>query len=430
MSANGQSVANGNANGCAKSARREWRVEVSRRARQTCNPLREIIEFMNIKPNPDKSLIPLSIGDPTVFGNMKACQEIQDAVTRAAADHANNGYSQIIGSQAAREAVANYMNRSQHSITADDVIIVNGCSSAAEMALVVLANPGQNVLCPSPGYTVFRTVSQAHDIEFRPYNLLPDQRWEADLQHMESLIDENTVAIVVINPSNPCGSVFSRSHLEAVIALAEKHCLPIIADEIYEHIVFNGKKYYSLAPLSKNVPVIQLGAISKRFLAPGWRLGWIILHDRNDILKEVRGNLAKLSGVPLCPNTIVQGALPAILKNTPQSFYDDINLQLQATANIAFELLSQIEGMKPVMPDGAMYMMVGVDLKHFPKFKDGLAFVKALVEEESVFGLPGDCFGLPNFIRIVITIPEEKMREACTRIEKFCTTHRSVNPRD
>lgn len=88
-------------------------------------------------------------------------------------------------------------------------------------------------------------------------------------------------------------------------------------------------------------------------------------------------------------------------------------------------MLSEIEGLKPVMPEGAMYMMVGIDLKLFSEFNDGMAFIKALVEEESVFGLPGECFGYPNYIRIVITIPEDKMREACERIKEFCATHRS-----
>ncbi|XP_055678200.1 tyrosine aminotransferase-like isoform X1 [Lutzomyia longipalpis] len=442
---NGTKVDN-EANGVHGKKRREWRVEVSRRARQTYNPLRTIIEFMDIKPNPKKSLIPLSIGDPTVFGNLKACPEIQNAVIQAASDHSNNGYSQLIGSKAAREAIANHMNRAQHSITPDDVYIVNGCSGAVEMSIVALANPGQNILCPRPGYSIFQTVTQALDIEMRQYNLLPDQKWEADLKQMESLIDENTVAIVVINPSNPCGSVFSRSHLEDVIALAEKYFLPIIADEIYEHIVFPGKKFYSLAPLSKNVPVLQCGGVSKRYLAPGWRLGWIVINDRGGVLKDVKDGLAKLSGVPLCANTVIQGALPAILKNTPQSFYDEVNGKLhvnipkkklrkpetnkkkfffQRTATVAFEMLSEIEGMKPVMPEGAMYMMVGIDLTLFPEFKDGLAFIKALVEEESVFGLPGECFCYPNYIRIVITIPEEKMREACERIGVFCANHRS-----
>ncbi|GAB0091602.1 Tyrosine aminotransferase [Sergentomyia squamirostris] len=426
MTTNGVTVHNGS--GGKKCLRREWRVEVSRRVKSTHNPLRAIIEFMNLKPNPEKSFIPLSVGDPTVFGNFKACPEIQNALCDAAADPKNNGYSQIIGSEAARDAIAQHMNREGHSITSEDVIIVNGCSGAAEMSVITLANPGQNILIPRPGYSVFQTVCQANEIEFRQYDLLPDQKWIADIDHMESLIDDDTMAIVVINPSNPCGSVFSCTHLEAVVALAEKYRIPIIADEIYEHIVFSGKKFTPLASLSKTVPVLQLGALSKRYLAPGWRLGWIIVHDRDGILKDVRMGLQKLCGVVLCANTVIQGALPAILENTPQSFYDDVNRQLQEVATVAFEMLSKIEGLKPVMPEGAMYMMVGIELDEYPEFDDGLAFISALVQEESVFGLPGECFNCPNFIRIVITVPEEKMREACRRIGVFCENHRNKIP--
>lgn len=234
-----EKIVNGSVQNGHKAARTEWKVEASRRAKQTYNPLRSIVEFMNIKPNPKKSLIPLSIGDPTVFGNLKACPEIQDAVTKAAADHKNNGYSELIGSKAAREALASYMNRHQQSVTADDIQLVNGCSGAVEMAIVALANPGQNIICPRPGYSIFVTVTKALDIELRQYDLLPDQKWEADLKQMESLIDEKTAAIVVINPSNPCGSVFSRSHLEDVLAVAEKHYVPIIADEVNIQFFFN-----------------------------------------------------------------------------------------------------------------------------------------------------------------------------------------------
>uniref|UniRef100_A0A1L8E2B5 Tyrosine aminotransferase n=1 Tax=Nyssomyia neivai TaxID=330878 RepID=A0A1L8E2B5_9DIPT len=425
-STNGANGTNGT-NGVHSKKRLGWDIQASRRAHQTYNPLRTVVEFMNIKENPNKSLIPLSIGDPTVFGNLKACAEIQNAVISAAQDSTNNGYSQLVGSKAAREAIANHMNRAQHSaspISPDDVYITNGCSAAVELAIIVIANPGQNILIPCPGYTIFKTVGGAQNIEVRQYKCLADQKWQADLPHMESLIDENTAAIVVNNPSNPCGSVFSRKHIEDIIALAEKYYVPIIADEIYEHIVFPGNKFYSMGPLSKNVPVLQCGGISKRYLAPGWRIGWIIMNDRNGVLKNIRDGLAKLIGIPLCANTLIQGALPAMLKNTPQSFYDEVNEKLYKIATVAFENLSQIEGLKPVMPEGALYMMVGIDLPSFPKFKTGLEFIKALCEEESVFGLPGECFCYPNYFRIVITIPEEKMREACERISNFCTNHR------
>ena len=103
---------------------------------------------------------------------------------------------------------------------------------------------------------------------------------------MEQLIDSNTVAIVVVNPSNPCGSVYSRQHLLDTLAVAERHFLPIIADEIYAGMVFEGQQFHSIASLSKNVPVLSCGGIGKKYLVPGWRVGWILIYDKNEILKK------------------------------------------------------------------------------------------------------------------------------------------------
>lgn len=171
---------------------------------------------------------------------------------------------------------------------------------------------------------------------------------------MESLIDVNTSAIILTNPSNPCGSVFSKSHILDILAIAEKHHVPIIADEIYEHFVFPGNTYHSVSSLSKHVPVLSCGGLTKRFLVPGWRLGWIIVHDRHNAFQQVRVGLNNLASRILGANSLVQGAIPAILKNTPQKFYDDLVMTLQNHAEVAFEMLSKIKGLKPIMPKGAM----------------------------------------------------------------------------
>lgn len=143
------------------------------------------------------------------------------------------------------------------------------------------------------------------------------------MDDLENQIDDDTAAIVVINPSNPCGSVYDTEHLYEILDVASRNCLPIIADEIYEHFVFSGHKFVALSSLSKDVPILSCGGIAKRFLVPGWRMGWIIMHDRNNVLgKEVRKGLANMSTRILGPCTLIQRALPAILKNTPQSFFD------------------------------------------------------------------------------------------------------------
>ena len=134
-------------------------------------------------------------------------------------------------------------------------------------------------------YTILRVLTKASGDHV--YCILqPDRRWEIDLEHLEQQIDSNTVAIVVVNPSNPCGSVYSKQHLLDILAVAERHFLPIIGDEIYGGMVFKGQNFYSIASLSKNVPVLSCGGIGKKYLVPGWRVGWILIHDRNEVLKK------------------------------------------------------------------------------------------------------------------------------------------------
>lgn len=140
---------------------------------------------------------------------------------------------------------------------------------------------------------------------------------------MESLIDEKTRAILVNHPGNPCGNVFSKEHILDILKVAERYKLPIIADEVYEFMVFPGVEYHSFASLSKNVPILTCSALSKRFLVPGIRMGWIVLSDRHGSLTEVKKGLHNVTGRMLGPNSTVQLALPDILKKTPQSFFDD-----------------------------------------------------------------------------------------------------------
>lgn len=158
-------------------------------------------------------------------------------------------------------------------------------------------------------------------IEARHYNLDPKNDWNVDLKHMESLIDNKTKAILINSPGNPCGNVFSREHLLEIIDVAERHNLPIISDEIYEFFTFPGVEYHSLSSLSKNVPVLTCSGLSKRFMAPGIRLGWILINDRNNRFTEVRQGLLNVTGRILGPNSAVQHALPEILKNTPEAFF-------------------------------------------------------------------------------------------------------------
>ncbi|XP_078050602.1 tyrosine aminotransferase isoform X2 [Augochlora pura] len=352
-------------------SRQRWNVLASDIGRNTHNPIRSIVENIVLEPNSTKPVISLSIGDPTIFGNLKPPKEAIAAVQESLASEQYNGYAPSTGYQSSKEAVAEYSSN-----------------------------------------------------EFVQVKPEPELNWEIDLDDLESQIDESTAAIIINNPSNPCGSVFSRDHILDILDVAARYYVPIIADEIYEYMVFPGRRFHPLASLSSEVPILSCSGLTKRFLVPGWRMGWIIIHDRKNVLeKEIRKALHCLSQRIIGSNTLIQGALPAILKNTPQSFYDDIIHILHDHSKLAYDCIVKIPGLKPIMPTGAMYMMVYIDLPSFPEFNSDLEFVQRLLMEESVFCLPGQCFDYPSYMRLVITVPMDMLDEACHRIQEFCEKH-------
>jgi len=404
--------------------REEWKVKASIVAKNTFNPIRNILETMVIEPNPDKKMISLSIGDPTVFGNLQPAKEVVKAVHEALDSYKHNGYGPSTGSLEARKAVAKYVSVPGAEVTEEDIILCSGCSCALDIAISTIADDGQNILVPRPGFPLYTTLSAGLGVQTREYDLLPDQDWKVDLVHMESLIDHNTAAIIVNSPSNPCGSVFSPEHLEEILDIAERHKVPIIADEIYDNFVFPGQTYVPIASLTTTVPILSCGGLTKRFLVPGWRMGWIVIYDRGHVFdQEVRKGLLCMSQRIIGSNTLVQGALPTILEYTPKSFFDDTIAVIEKNAKLAFQKLRNVPGLMPVMPQGAMYMMVRVDRSRFPGFDCDRDFTQKLVKEQSVFCLPGKCFNYPNYVRIVLTVPSVLLAEACDRMMEFCTQH-------
>eukprot|EP00794_Sanderia_malayensis_P018613 gene18613-20490_t len=393
------------------SKKQNWVVPTSECSRNTVNPIRRIFDKLKIEPNPNYEFISLSVGDPTIFGNLNPPEEVTEAISKSLKSGKNNGYGPSTGTIAARKAVADYISIPEAPLTEKDIVLTSGCSHALELCFDALADKGDNILVPKPGFSIYTTLAKSRLLDVRQYELKPENNWEINMEHLESLIDAKTRFIVINNPSNPCGSVFSKDHLLKILQVAEKHRLPIIADEIYAYFVFSGETFYPIASLTKTVPVLSVGAISKRFLVPGWRLGWIAIHDCNDALYNVRQGLFDLATKIVGPNSIVQGALTDILTKTPQSFFNKTVKYIEDNATVCYETLSQVPGLTPIKPQGAMYMMVGLNDALVKHVKDDLNFTEKLVSEKSVFCLPGSCFAAPKYFRIVLTAPEEMKAE-------------------
>ncbi|KAL4114962.1 hypothetical protein PRIC2_013858 [Phytophthora ramorum] len=409
----------------------KWNVQPSDSSKRCFNPIRKIVDSIKKPVNSSKTMIPLSLGDPTVFGNLHCPDVLVEAIVRNTRSMQHNGYIHSAGSEAARAAIAHHYGNSKAPLTVDDIIITSGCSGALDIAFRGLLNPGENILLPRPGFPFYQALCDLNQIECKFYKLKPEGNWEADLEHMQTLVDENTRAILVNNPSNPCGSVYSKPHLEKILALAELNKVLIIADEIYGDMVFGSNFFYPMAALTKTVPVITVGGLAKQFLIPGWRVGWLIVHDRNNILKDVRTAYLNLSRSVLGASSLVQSAIPDILTPVSGSAEDqslgDFKKRYFATlennAKFTVEILTNIPGLEVVVPQGAMYAMIKIKTSVLTKITDDFDFTQKLLDEESVFVLPGQCFGMTNYFRIVFSAPQEVLTQAYSRLAEFCLRH-------
>lgn len=209
----------------------------------------------------------------------------------------------------------------------------------------------------------------------------------------------------------------------AILSFAEKYQIPIIADEIYANMTFNGRDFFSFGQLSERVPIISVGGIAKQFLVPGYRLGWIALYDRCSRLSDFSEAIHRISQRILGPNSLIQAALPQILGDTPAEYFVKLNAELAINAKFCVERLSAIPGLVPVAPQGAMYVMVEILLPFFKDFESDTEFASALLLEQNVMVLPGKGFGAPNFFRIVFSAPMDMLSEAVHRIQEFCVNH-------
>ena len=292
------------------------------------------------------------------------------------------------------------------------------------------------MLVPCPGFSLYQTIAEGLGSSVKHYPLLPEKRWQVDVDAFDALFDENTKAVLLNNPSNPCGSVFPREHLLEILAVCEKHRVPVIADEIYANLCFEGTTFHKLASLTRTVPVLSVSGIAKEFLVPGWRLGWITAHDNaQGSLKKggIKAGLQKLTQVIIGACTLIQSALPDILSppkgslqaQTLAAFRKHVNETLTLHAKLTVEMVDAIDGLYAVVPEGAMYVMCGIEVDKFDDtVSNDVDFCQALLLQKSVFVLPGKCFGSPNFFRVVFCAPLDKLRDAFTRMADFCQEHR------
>ncbi len=362
----------------------------------------------------------LNIGDPVAFGFQTPVHLIE-TVERAMRD-GHNGYLASAGIPQAREAVADEYRAHGVDVAPDRVVITSGTSEGIELALGVLANPGDEVLVPSPTYPLYTAILAKLGAVPRYYRLDPGHDWLPDLEHLRAQISERTRALVVIDPNNPTGAVYPPAVRRALIELAERHELTILADEVYGELGFDGPVPL-LGSLDQDAPIISFSSLSKAYLAPGWRTGWLVV-GATPRLDNALAAIRKMADGRLCSPGPMQYAVAPALRGD-RSHQPAFRAALAERAALTTSLLNQIPGMSCVPPRGAFYAMPSVRL---PEGKTDEDYVLALLRETGILCVYGSGFGVApdaGFFRIVFLASPDELRSIYADIGRFTADYLS-----
>jgi alanine-synthesizing transaminase len=327
----------------------------------------------------------LNIGDPIIFG-FRTPQHMVDAVERAMRD-GENGYAPSVGIPAAREAVAAECNQRGMPMSPDRVVITSGTSEGIELALTAMAGPGDDVLIPVPTYPLYTAVLAKIGARAVFYRTDPARGWQPDIEHVRSLIGPATRALVVIDPNNPTGATYSAEARRALVQLAEEHNFPLLADEVYADLAFDGP-VGALAAFNPEAPVITFSSLSKAYLAPGWRAGWMAVAGTTR-LDDLLSGIKKLADGRLCSTGPMEHAIVAAL-NGDRSHQQIFRDALRERAELTHSRLNAIDGISVVKPTAAFYALPKVEL---PPGVTDEAYVLALLRETGVLCVHGSGFG-------------------------------------
>ena len=356
----------------------------------------------------------LNIGDPITFG-FKTPTHLVEAVERAIRD-GHNGYAPSVGIAPAREAVAAECQRRGMPLDPDRVVITAGTSEGIELALTALAGPGDEVLVPVPTYPLYTAVLAK--IGARPvfYGTTPDNAWVPDAGEIRRLIGPATRALVVIDPNNPTGSTYPDAVRRDLLQIADDYNVPLLADEVYADLAFDGP-VDAIAKLNPDAPVITFSSLSKAYLAPGWRSGWLAV-GRSERMDDVLGAIKKLADGRLCSTAPMEYAIVAAL-NGDRSHQQAFRAALRERSDLTVRRLNAIKGLSVVAPEAAFYAMPKVAL---PPGRTDADYVLALLRATGVLCVYGSGFGTKpedGFFRIVFLASPGELDEIYDLVAQF-----------
>jgi len=356
----------------------------------------------------------LNIGDPVAFG-FRTPDHLVEAAARAMRT-GHNGYLSSAGILEARAAVAEDYTSRGVATSPDRVLITAGTSEGIDLTLSALADPGDEVLVPSPTYPLYTAVLTKIGAVPRYYRTDPDRDWMPDVDHLRSLVTARTRAIVMIDPNNPTGAVYPTSVRRAIIDVAERHDLTILADEVYGELGHEGPVPL-LSTLDPDAPIISFSSLSKAYLAPGWRTGWLVV-GATPRLDDALAAIKKMADGRLCsPGPMQYAVAPALLGD--RSHQPAFRAALAERARVTTEMLNAIPGMRCVAPRGAFYAMPQVTL---PPGRTDQHYVLSLLRETGILCVYGSGFGLApemGTFRIVFLAPPSDLRTIYADIGAF-----------
>ena len=364
-------------------------------------------------------IIKLNLGNPAPFGLLAPDDVIREVVQ---ALPGAQGYSDARGIQDAREAVAaSFGRRGVAGVGPDDVFLGNGVSELIVMSLQALLDTGDEVLVPSPDYPLWTGAVNLCGGHAVHYQCVEEAGWQPDLDHVASQITDRTRALVIINPNNPTGAVYSREVLLGLLDLAREHGLLVLTDEIYDQILYDGAVHHSAAALAPDLLVLTLGGLSKTYRLAGFRSGWLVISGPREHALDYLDGLELLVNMRLCPNVPAQHAIHAALGGQI-----DITHLLQPGGRLrdqrdhAFETMTAIPGVTCVRPAGALYLFPRLDPEVY-KIRDDEQMMMDFLEQQHVLLSHGSGFNLPttDHLRLVFLAQVEVLDDAIGRLATF-----------
>jgi len=371
-----------------------------------------------------QKIIRLNIGNLAVFG-FDAPEEVQQDMIRNLPGSA--GYSDSKGIFAARKAVMHETQKQGVAgVTLEDIYLGNGASELIAMATNALLNDGDEMLLPAPDYPLWTAASSLSG--GKPVHYLCDEAngWMPDLDDIRAKITPRTKGIVVINPNNPTGALYSDELLKSIVAIAREHHLVIFADEVYDKVLYDGVRHTAIASLSTDVLTLTFNSLSKSYRSCGYRAGWMVVSGDKARAQDYIEGLNMLSNMRLCANVPGQWAIQTALGGY-QSINDLVGDggRLRRQRDLAYELITAIPGVSCVKPSAALYMFPKLDPEVYP-ITDDRQFFLELLRETKVMLVQGTGFNwaTPDHFRIVFLPHEDDLREAIHRIARFLELYR------